>query len=202
LFLNETLSRTNKETNKIRTNERMSERMDRRADGWMDGWMRGKAREKRGKNSRKWILISCVDNTFQVLTVEENWIGLLHKTIDAHVKMSQTQLIFESYLYKPTGYVSEGWNSPLNCLNKIILSFSHCKRFLSDLIFFDNLPLSFPKGQCFSYFVFNINNSIIISYGVSVTSFFTPIVQFPSWKQKLKAKSQSSIDLCVDKYAN
>jgi len=81
--------------------------MEGGTDGRRDGWMRGKAREKRGKNSCTWIVISWVDNTFLVLNVEENWIGLLHKTIDAHVKMRQTQLIFENYLYKPKGDVSD-----------------------------------------------------------------------------------------------
>ena len=47
-----------------------------------------------------------------------------------------------------------GINFSLNFLNKINLSLCHYKKFLSDGIFFVNLPFSLPKGQCFSYFLF------------------------------------------------
>ena len=50
----------------------------------------------------------------------------LRKTIDADVKMSKTQLIFDGHLCKPRGYFSFGTELPLSCLNKINLSFCRC----------------------------------------------------------------------------
>ena len=58
--------------------------------------------------------------------VEDNVLGLLRNTIDANVKMSKTQLIFDGHLCKPRGYFLVGMGFPLNCVNKINLSFCRC----------------------------------------------------------------------------
>ena len=62
--------------------------------------------------------------------------------------MSKTKLIFEGHLCKPRGYFPVGMEFPLNCLNKINLSFCHCKKFLGDGKFL--LIFQFPSPKCLS----------------------------------------------------
>ena len=82
--------------------------------------------------------------------------------------MSKTKLIFEGHLCKPRGYFPVGMEFPLNCLNKINLSFCHCKKFLGDRKFL--LIFQFPS----------LKDSALVTFfnflGVLLLSFTTQTV--------------------------